>query len=159
MSRETRRFGLRGVPFRCGGPALAAGLLLLASGLRGQEVASFSSQSRELLGPSGGQVWSLAFAPGGGVLGVVTGTQGGSRGGPGELQLYAVAGGRRRAGVGEPAGRRALTFAPDGRGVATAGFDGVVKIRDAADGAVRATLGGPGPAVNSVAFSPDGKTL
>ena len=48
---------------------------------------------------------------------------------------------------------------PDGKTVATGGWDGVTKLWDAAEGKERKTLAGPGGSIFCVAYSPDGKTL
>jgi WD40 repeat protein len=53
----------------------------------------------------------------------------------------------------------AVAFSPDGRAVASAGYDRMVKLWDAETGAVRATLRGHNEPVGSVAFSPDGRML
>jgi RNA polymerase sigma factor (sigma-70 family) len=65
---------------------------------------------------------------------------------------------------GHPTYRQTASFSPDGRLLATAGHDGVVRLRDAATGAeVRALLSHPGmpqegPATDFV-FSPDGRMV
>jgi WD40 repeat protein/beta-lactamase regulating signal transducer with metallopeptidase domain len=144
------------------------------------EVVCFRPRAKIAGGPSGGQVRALAFAPDGKMLGTVTATEGGPRGGPGELRLYEVAGRRLVTTVREPAGLQAIAFAPDGKAVATGGYDRTVKVRDAIDGTLLATLGGServkefrhapngarmeprggfGNLVTTVAFAPDGKTL
>src|SRR5205085_11355880 len=53
----------------------------------------------------------------------------------------------------------AVAFAPDGRTLASAGADGLIKLRDVATGAVRQTLAGHHGAVTALAFSADGATL
>ncbi len=146
------------------------------------EVVCFKPRATISGGPSGGQVKALAFTPDGRMLGTVTATDGGPRGGPGELRLYEldVTGGRLVTTVREPAGLRAIAFAPDGKTVATAGYDRTVKLRDPTSGTLLATFGGSdrvrefrhapngarsGPRggfvnlVTAVAFAPDGKTL
>ena len=52
-----------------------------------------------------------------------------------------------------------MTYAPDGKTVATGEHDGTVRLRDAASGKLHFSLPGQGEPVHSVAFSPDGKTL
>src|SRR5437868_6207235 len=52
-----------------------------------------------------------------------------------------------------------VTFSPDGKTLATAGFDGQVKLRDFAAGKEVKNLGAHTNSAYSVAFSPDGKLL
>ncbi|MGW5675439.1 nSTAND1 domain-containing NTPase [Streptomyces sp. NPDC003860] len=69
---------------------------------------------------------------------------------------------------GLPEGRRAVTLtgirrvvalSPDGRTLVTADRDGTVRLRDAGTGALRRTLPGTAPGVNSLVFTSDGSTL
>jgi WD40 repeat protein len=52
-----------------------------------------------------------------------------------------------------------LTFSPDGKTLASAGYDGVVKLWDVQRGAERVLFPGPRDTVACAAFSPDGETL
>src|SRR5262249_29431862 len=54
---------------------------------------------------------------------------------------------------------RRIAFAPDGRTVATAGEESVIRLWDAATGAERRQLGGHERRVTALAFSPDGRFL
>ncbi|QDU19084.1 sigma-70 family RNA polymerase sigma factor [Urbifossiella limnaea] len=55
-----------------------------------------------------------------------------------------------------PGGGSAVVFAPGGKLLAAAGYDGDVRVWDAATGALRHTLAGHGGAARAAAFSPDG---
>ena len=50
-------------------------------------------------------------------------------------------------------------FSPDGRTVASGGYDSVVRLYDAANGRLRHELAGHGNCVNQLSFSPDGGRL
>ncbi len=52
-----------------------------------------------------------------------------------------------------------LAYSPDGKQLATSGWDGVVKLWDAGSGKEVATLRGPGGCIMALAYSPDGRRL
>ena len=56
-------------------------------------------------------------------------------------------------------GENSVVFAPDGKWLVTGGTDGLVRIRDGTTGAVLASLAGHQSVVNTVAVSPDGRTI
>src|SRR5690348_16033970 len=145
--------------------ALAAGLLSLSlltavaqtpstTAAPDDDPILFQNPPRPLQG-AGGEVWSVALAPDGGTLAVATGGLGSN---PGGLELWDVKQARSRARQKERLPVRCVAFSPDGRVIATGAFDTTAKLRDPATGEVLRVLRGHKSGVNSVAFTPDGKT-
>jgi RNA polymerase sigma factor (sigma-70 family) len=103
---------------------------------------------------------AVVFAPNGKSLVTVSGPPKK----PGEVIVWDAVTGEKKARVEEAEGIRALAFALDGKVLATADYAGAaVRLRDPAGGGVRAVLRQHGAKVdtivNTVAFTPDGRTL
>src|SRR5206468_2020998 len=108
-----------------------------------------------------GAVIALAFSPDGRRLAVASGVSGLV----GEVRLYAI-----RAN-GQPEGKpervlaghqdviHDLAFSPDGKLLATCGYDKLIKLWDAASGKEVRTLKEHSDSVYAVAFRPDGQLL
>ena len=60
---------------------------------------------------------------------------------------------------GQPSGATSVTFSPDGSRLASAGFDGTVKVWDVSTGQETLTLKGLTGLATVVAFSPDGSRI
>lgn len=58
-----------------------------------------------------------------------------------------------------PGGGAAVAFAPDGKALSAAGYEGSVRVWDAQTGELRHTLTGHGESAQAAAFSPDGALL
>jgi WD40 repeat protein len=116
---------------------------------------------------------SVAFSPDGRLLatGLWTGTKDGVSPPGNDVVVWDVATGKSALTLkGHTEGVHVVAFSPNGRLIASGGWDGVVKVWDASRGLIRATLEFPalhkrlGPAepvvpVVAVAFSPDGRIL
>ncbi|MET0591468.1 MAG: hypothetical protein ABW133_02135 [Polyangiaceae bacterium] len=102
-----------------------------------------------------GIVTRVAFNPAGSILAA------GSR--SGDIVMWNVDGDheptRRPQTMSHPAEIVALTFAPEGRKLATASVDRIVKIWDVESGKLLSTFSNYEESIGAVAFSPDGKQL
>ena len=78
---------------------------------------------------------------------------------PGQVVLWDIASRQRRAALlGHPDGVRSVTFSPNGKLIASAGYWGEIKLWDTATASEIANIRAPA-VILSIAFSPDGKFL
>jgi WD40 repeat protein/beta-lactamase regulating signal transducer with metallopeptidase domain len=120
-----------------------------------EEPANYGPQSTVLQAIGNGQVWSVAVSPDGKFLAVGSGgTQPG-----GELTLWDLAEGKELAALKEKEPVRWVEYSPDGKWLATCGFDNIIKLRDPRTGRARAELKGHPGKINCIRFTPDSKKI
>ena len=115
-----------------------------------------SSKPLRVLEGIEGKVSAMAFSKDGGSLFVAAGYPGTS----GVAYQFTVADGKLvRPFNGHTDALYALALSPDGKVMATGGYDQKIKLWDLATGKEKATLKGHNGSVNGLAFRPDGKVL
>jgi WD40 repeat protein/beta-lactamase regulating signal transducer with metallopeptidase domain len=120
-----------------------------------EEPTSYGPQSTVLQTTGNGQIWSVAVSPDGKYLAIGSGgTQPG-----GELTLWDLAAGKELASHKEKEPARWVEFSPDGKWLASAGFDNLIKLRDPRTGATRTVLAGHPGKINCFHFTPDSKKI
>ena len=120
--------------------------------------ASLSKQPRFTLGDYKDVVWCVAFSPDGKLLVTCSGNRDALAG---EFRGYDLTTGKpvQKFRSEEARGVRWVAFAPDGKTLATAEYDGMVKIRDPATGKVLTKFEAHPGGVQCLKFTRDGKTL
>jgi WD40 repeat protein len=104
------------------------------------------ASGRELSAPPGAcaRAFAVAWSPDGKTVAATGG-------------LWDAASGARKAEIKEAV--EGLAFSPDGRLLATVGWEGILRLRDAGDGRLLGAFRWHQSSVDAVAFSPDGRWL
>jgi RNA polymerase sigma factor (sigma-70 family) len=136
----------------------------LAAGNRDGTVDVFDlASARQMLALRGhtGTVFGVAFSPDGKLLATAGGQEFANQGKGGEIRLWDIATGRLMHQLlqGGSDTVTSIALSPDGRMLASGGFDRAVHIWDIASGKLRSQSMGHTDLVRCVAFSPDGRTL
>ena len=140
------------------GTALVSSWLTMRARQVDQPAVATSSQPRWILKDHEDVSWCVAFAPDGKSLVSCAGNRDTAAG---ELRGYRLEAGKPVPAyrVVESHGIRWVAFAPDGKTLATAEYNGIVQIRDAATGMVLSHWEAHPGGVQCLKFTRDGRTL